>query len=646
MWFINPRVIDGHALRRWMGQVKETIIAKHAARMGLPFSTSRIVDLKITIGRQLADVERNGRIFTDGVAMAGGDVLKQAALALGEKQGLNATPSAIQFRLGGAKGVLADWPQFCQPHEVRLRPSLIKFESELCDLNVVRIAKYQVAFLNRQFINIMSANGVPSSIIKQIFTEAVHHIKGLRGRVEANAMTKEDYSLIGLCSDFPLSHLIKAGFNKNPLILDIAEIIECRALQDLKWRARVKLPDGVFLIGIADETGTLKEGEVFCQFQEDEKSAPHVVVNDVLVCRAPACDVRRVRAVDRPELRHLKNVIVFSVQGQRDLPSMLGGGDLDGDDYTLIWDARFVQTLQVYEPMDYTAEKPQRVDKVTQSHLNENFVSYILNDVLGQVDNCHLALSDRLTEGPFDAKCLHLSEVHSGLCVDFAKTGIPAKLDPRIKPEVWPDFMDKEGIKRTYRSEKVLGEIFRVVQPDPHFVPSDIKTMGYPADVRITQHPIYLNLLQRLKPVKAHYEKITQYDMRRYRVHEVEIPSGIAINNKRRKRARDQNLNEPLRDSYTKNVADTRAMAMEVVANIEFKTRLTPLQVVARHCYALTFEKDYVEDWAGQLSAGEWYGQARDEDVEGDAMRPRPLISFAWCFWQELIRIANMSLVG
>jgi hypothetical protein len=33
------------------------------------------------------------------------------------------------------------------------------------------------------------------------------------------------------------------------MILDIAEIIECRALQDLKWRARVKLQSGVYLIG-------------------------------------------------------------------------------------------------------------------------------------------------------------------------------------------------------------------------------------------------------------------------------------------------------------------------------------------------------------------------------------------------------------
>jgi RNA-dependent RNA polymerase len=54
-------------------------------------------------------------------------------------------------------------------------------------------------------------------------------------------------------------------------------------------------------------------------------------------------DIRRVQAVDIPQLRHLKNVIVFSTRGARDLPNKwvwfqrdkltvrLGGGDLDGD---------------------------------------------------------------------------------------------------------------------------------------------------------------------------------------------------------------------------------------------------------------------------------------------------------------------------
>ncbi|ODN80317.1 hypothetical protein L198_07817 [Cryptococcus wingfieldii CBS 7118] len=76
----------------------------------------------------------NGRIFTDGVGIAG-------KLVLHERQGLNLNPSVIQFRLGGAKGVLANWPQLVGDEEIRLRPSLIKITADLDDLNVIRIAK-------------------------------------------------------------------------------------------------------------------------------------------------------------------------------------------------------------------------------------------------------------------------------------------------------------------------------------------------------------------------------------------------------------------------------------------------------------------------------------------------------------------------
>jgi RNA-dependent RNA polymerase len=80
------------------------------------------------------------------------------------------------------------------------------------------------------------------------------------------------------------------------------------------------------------------------------------------------------------------------------------------------------------------------------------------------------------------------------------------------------------------------------VTPDPHFKPCDIKELNYPVDPRISELPIYDSVLQVLKPIKKAYEHSLSWDMRRYRVLEPEIPSGVAIKNKRRTRARDQNL--------------------------------------------------------------------------------------------------------
>lgn len=64
-----------------------------------------------------------------------------------------------------------------------------------------QIAKYQAAFLNRQFINIMCANGVPHELIIGIFEDAIADIKGFRDRVWNDAITENDEQLIALCND-------------------------------------------------------------------------------------------------------------------------------------------------------------------------------------------------------------------------------------------------------------------------------------------------------------------------------------------------------------------------------------------------------------------------------------------------------------
>jgi hypothetical protein len=45
-----------------------------------------------------------------------------------------------QLNPRGAKGVLSVWPDLAGPNEIRLRKSLIKFESNLVALNVVRVS--------------------------------------------------------------------------------------------------------------------------------------------------------------------------------------------------------------------------------------------------------------------------------------------------------------------------------------------------------------------------------------------------------------------------------------------------------------------------------------------------------------------------
>lgn len=106
---------------------------------------------------------------------------------------------------------------------------------------------------------------MPDHLFEELFAKDVTEIRGMRARVMKGHIQQSDFNLMSLCTEvscpghiepaqltaikFPLIQAIKAGFNTNPLILDICSIIECRALQDLKWKARVKMPNGVFLIG-------------------------------------------------------------------------------------------------------------------------------------------------------------------------------------------------------------------------------------------------------------------------------------------------------------------------------------------------------------------------------------------------------------
>ncbi|KAH9366605.1 hypothetical protein HPB48_010276 [Haemaphysalis longicornis] len=87
--------------------------------------------------------------------------------------------------------------------------------------------------------------------------------------------------------------------------------------------------------------------------------------------------------------------------------------------------------------------------------------NYILNDSVGIMSNAHLAWADQDRQGIFSPVCLSLARKIS-ICLDFAKTGLSESLSKEERPQRYPDFMTKRGIKVNYRSSRVLGELYRL----------------------------------------------------------------------------------------------------------------------------------------------------------------------------------------
>jgi len=245
-----------------------------------------------------------------------------------------------------------------------------------------------------------------------------------------------------------LADMVRAGFmrKRDPWLNNLLSLFRISCLRDLKYRAKLFVDDGAFLLGVLDETYSLKENEIFvCISDPNNPSVRKVITGTCIVFRNPCFhpgDIRVVTAIECPTLTHLVDVLVFPANGYRDLPNMCSGGDLDGDDFTMIWDRRLIPKIKNFTPMEYEAPEPYTVNKVTITHVKNFFMNYIFSDNLGQIANAHVAHADRESVGAMHGKCLRLAQLHSE-AVDFPKTGVPAEFPETLRVRKYPDFMNK-----------------------------------------------------------------------------------------------------------------------------------------------------------------------------------------------------------
>lgn len=331
--------------------------------------------------------ERGGKplVMNDGMGRMSYGFAKRLAQHLD----LDYTPSAFQGRLGSAKGM---WIRDVESDDtddiwIETYPSQRKFKCPFIDVHhrtfeVKGFTKsLRPAALNRQFIPILEAQAKTAQekdVMRQrlethlkntIRGELATHLSALEHPAEtlmfvrqiraglASSLADGAVPFLGGApkSDADLaSFLISSGFeSKKNTLLDstLWKMWESkiRAVKE-KWNAEVPCSTHVYM-GV-DFTGVLKPGEVHLSFSSDFTvdgfSDTHLEGMEILVARAPAhfpSDIQKVRAVSKPELRKLKDIILFPRTGPRPLADLLSGGDYDGDRAWVCWDPDIVKSF-------------------------------------------------------------------------------------------------------------------------------------------------------------------------------------------------------------------------------------------------------------------------------------------------------------
>ncbi|KAG2379104.1 hypothetical protein C9374_007742 [Naegleria lovaniensis] len=446
-------------IREYMGDFSEIKnVAKHAARVGQCFSATypsfEVSDDEYLV---IEDITAEKYIFSDGV----GKISEEFANKIHEiRKSTEVRPSAFQIRFAGFKGVVSVDPTLTK-HQMVLRKSQLKFPSQQKILEIVQEAKRNMGYLNRQFITILSALGIRDEIFLKYQRDMLNRIKVV------NENPKEAHALVSLSHSHLKSYIctcLRNGIStKEPFLQQLLYCFRHRAIKELETKSKIYVQKSACLVGIMDEYGILKENEIFVNLSPSYGNPEYGVVKGTCIVSKNPCfhpgDIRKVEAVDYPELQHLHDVLVFPQKGERPISSMISGSDLDGDVFFISWEPDLIFPMENQTPMSFEKEEePQRENNVTETDIINFLMEYFTRDNLGIIANLHLAQSDLQEKSIFSDICLRLCELHS-IAVDSAKTGKFADIDSKVSISAYPHFM-QHVTKKAYKSKKILGRLY------------------------------------------------------------------------------------------------------------------------------------------------------------------------------------------
>lgn len=468
-----------------LGKFNDKLPPKKAARIGQSFAASAPIVLKNFISKKEIEIIDNlpdiypktgdfvKLAFSDGIGKISINLMKKIT----KERKLSFVPSALQIRMGGAKGVLAMDP-YLDDNKIYLRKSMIKFDGKNDILEILDYSKFRGGYLNRQIILLLLTLGVKNQVFIDLQNEYIKSLDKCQLK-DASIFKYFNADFNGeLISLPPITVLIRKLFNADfelqidPFFLGVERTLRQRGFINLKNKSNILVNKAARLIGVLDEYGVLEKDEVFVQIRgtmdevETEKDI-ELIKGKVIVTRNPCLhpgDIRVMNAVYHENLKHFVNCVVFPQKGPRPVTSEISGGDLDGDLFYVSWDERLIPP-KIQTALHYIPEEKKFKEKsnITQQDILDFFFDYMNFDILGTVANSHLALADQSEKLANDERCIELSQIHSD-AVDYVKTGYCPEVDPKLKAKKWPDFMREKKHLIAYESQTILGILYREVK--------------------------------------------------------------------------------------------------------------------------------------------------------------------------------------
>ncbi|KAI0201448.1 hypothetical protein F4808DRAFT_127207 [Astrocystis sublimbata] len=326
-----------------------------------------------------------GKVMNDGIARISTGLARQVR----DIMGLDDIPACFQGRFGSAKGVwLRDTRDTSNEIWIETYPSQRKW---VCDYLEEDHRTFEVrngskelraATLNLQLLPILEDRATNATAMKERVGKFMKD--SLEAEIESQKQAMKDPAHFKLwvyennvgqrrqdrvrighvpwAAGLPYSRedqmelLLSQGFDPTKLefLRKIAFSLRKEKCEELQTRLNVKVGRSTYAYMVVDFSDVLEEDEIHFGFSSkfvDEHSGfseTFLHGMDVLVARTPAhypSDIQRVKAVFKPELGSLKDVIIFPTKGNIPLADKLSGGDYDGDIAWVCWEPSIVNNF-------------------------------------------------------------------------------------------------------------------------------------------------------------------------------------------------------------------------------------------------------------------------------------------------------------